>query len=138
MGILFGFYIRWVTNPNFSNLKKLMALDLMNTVDIIEIMENYIARVRPPKEIRQQLDISYRVNNQSIILHEIRPDWKDKTIYRTHDYAKTSYDKKNKVWKIYWQRASLKWELYDPEPAVAALKDFLKEVDQDKSGCFRG
>jgi hypothetical protein len=115
-----------------------MALDLMNTVDIIEIMENYIARVRPPEEIRQQVDISYRIDNQSIILHEIRPDWKDKTIYRTHDYAKTSYDKKNKIWKIYWQRATLKWELYEPKPAVATLKDFLMEVDRDKFGCFRG
>ena len=115
-----------------------MALDVMNTVEIIELMENYIAKVRPPKEIRDKLDINYRIENQSIILHEIRPDWKDKTTYRMHDFAKTTYDKKNKVWKIYWQRASLKWDLYKPKPTVAALKDFLKEVDLDKYGCFKG
>jgi Protein of unknown function (DUF3024) len=115
-----------------------MALDVMNTVDIIEIMENYIETVRPPKEIRDKLDISYRLENQSIILHEIRPDWRDKTIYRTHDFAKTTYDKKNKVWKIYWQRASLKWELYEPKPTAKKLQGFLNEVDQDKYGCFKG
>lgn len=115
-----------------------MALELMNTVDIIEAMENYIERVRPPEEIRSKLDIGYQIENQSIILHAIRPDWKDKTIYRTHDFAKTTYDKKNKVWKIYWLRASLKWELYKPKPKVASLKDFLKEVDIDTYGCFNG
>lgn len=115
-----------------------MALELMNTVDIIEIMENYIAKVRPPKEIRDKLDISYRIENQSIILHEIRPDWRDKTICRMHDFAKTTYDKKNKVWKIYWQRASLKWELYEPKPSVNELKDFLIEIDEDKYGWFMG
>lgn len=30
----------------------------MNTVDIIEVMENYIETMRPPKEIRDKLDIS--------------------------------------------------------------------------------
>ena len=115
-----------------------MALDLMNTVEIIEVMENYIARVRPPKEIRDKLDISYRIENQSIILFEIRPDWKDKTKYLNHDFAKTTYDKKNAAWKIYWLRASLKWNLYEPKPAVEKLLDFLKEIDQDKYGCFRG
>jgi Protein of unknown function (DUF3024) len=115
-----------------------MALDVMNTLEIIELMENYIERVRPPKEIREKLDISYRIENQSIVLHEIRPDWKDKTIYRTHDFAKTTYDKKNKIWKIYWQRASLKWDLYQPQPTVQKLTDFLKEVELDKFGCFKG
>lgn len=115
-----------------------MALELMNTVEIIEVMENYIERVRPPEEIRSKLDIGYQIENQSIILHAIRPDWNDTTIYRTYDFAKTTYDKKNKVWKIYWLRASLKWELYKPKPAVASLKDFLKEVDMDKYGCFKG
>lgn len=115
-----------------------MALDLMNTVEIIEVMQNYIARVRPPKEIRDKLNISYRIENQSIILFEIRPDWKDKRKYLNHDFAKTTYDKKNTVWKIYWLKASLKWNLYEPKPTVEKLLDFLKEIDEDKYGCFRG
>lgn len=115
-----------------------MALELMNTVEIIEIMENYIAKVRPPEEIRAQLDISYRIENQSVILFEIRPVWDDNTRYLTLDYAKTTYDKTNSIWKIYWLRASLKWNLYEPNPAVKKLSEFLKIVDQDKFGCFKG
>jgi len=115
-----------------------MALDVINAVEVIGIMENYIARARPPKEIRDQLDINYRIDNQSIILFEVRPAWNNKTTYATHDFAKTTFNKKNNVWKIYWQRADLKWYLYEPKPEVEKLIDFLFEIDQYKCGCFKG
>jgi len=47
-----------------------MALDITKSVEIIEIMENYISRVRPQQEIRHQLDLAYEIENQSIILNE--------------------------------------------------------------------
>lgn len=50
-----------------------MSIDLLQTVDIIEIMENYIENTRPPEEMRPQLDISYKIEGQSIIIFEIRP-----------------------------------------------------------------
>ncbi len=115
-----------------------MSFDALNTVHIIEIMENYIERTRPPKEIRAQLDVNYRIANQSIILFEVRPSWQDKTHYMTHDFAKSTYEKKSGVWKIYWLRANLKWNLYEPEPTVKKLTDFLNIVEADKLGCFRG
>src|SRR5206468_3239800 len=116
----------------------LMALDALNTVDIIELMENYIARTRPPEEIRNELDINYKIDNQSIILFEIRPSWPDKAQRMTHDFAKTTYNKKNGVWKVYWLRANLKWYLYEPCPTVKKLADFLQLVETDKYGCFKG
>jgi hypothetical protein len=115
-----------------------MALYVMNAVETIEIMENYISKIRPPKEMRDKLDINYRIENQSIILFEIRPVWNDKTKYLTHDFAKTTFDKKNSAWKIYWLRANLKWNLYKPKPTVQKLPDFLKVIDLDKFGCFKG
>jgi hypothetical protein len=115
-----------------------MALDALNTVDVIETMENYIEKIRPPEEIRNQLDVNYRIENQSIILFEIRPNWQDKTQYRTYDFAKSTFEKKNGVWKIYWMRANLKWHLYEPAPVVKKLTDFLHILETDKFGCFRG
>ena len=115
-----------------------MALDVLNTVDIIETMENFISRTRPPKEIRDKLDVNYRIDNQSIILFEIRPFWRDKTKLITEDFAKTTYDKKNDVWKIYWLRASLKWNVYEPAPRVKKLNEFLTIVEVDKYHCFKG
>jgi len=115
-----------------------MALELQNTVEIIEVLENFISRTRPPKEIRNELDVSYRIDNQSIILFEIRPNWQNKTQKLTHDFAKTTYNKTNDIWKIYWLRASLKWHIYEPVPTVKNLSEFLKIVEADKFGCFRG
>jgi len=45
--------------------------------------------------------------------------------------------KENK-WKIYWQRADLKWHLYEPNKEVKTIKTFIKIVDEDKLGCFWG
>jgi hypothetical protein len=115
-----------------------MAFDGLNTVDIIETMENYIDKIRPPKEIREKLDVNYKIENQSIILCEIRPVWRDKSQYQMHDYAKATFIKKNNHWKIYWLRATLKWNSYEPKKTVKKLSDFLKIVDEDKYGCFKG
>ena len=50
-----------------------MAIDVFKTIDIIEIMENYLAKVRPAEHIRAQLDLGYIIEDQSVILTEIRP-----------------------------------------------------------------
>jgi hypothetical protein len=115
-----------------------MAIDAIQTVEIIETMENFIARIRPPESIRSKLDIGYRIANQSIVLFEIRPFWDDNTQYHNYDFAKTTYSKKSGVWKIYWLRASLKWNLYAPCPTVKTLSEFLEVVDADQYGCFKG
>jgi hypothetical protein len=35
-------------------------------------MENFLTRRRPPVHIREKLDINYRIENQSILIFEIR------------------------------------------------------------------
>ena len=115
-----------------------MALDIFNTVDIIETMENYIDNNRPPENIRDKLDIGYRIEEQSIILFEIRPAFHDKNQKLNADYAKATYVKSRNIWNIYWLRSNLKWYTYDPKPSVNKLSDFLKIVEEDKYGCFKG
>ena len=48
-----------------------MAIDTLQTLDIIEVMENFLARKRPPEHIRPKLDIDYKIEEQSIIIFEI-------------------------------------------------------------------
>ena len=45
--------------------------------------------------------------------------------------AKTTYVKKNGIWKVYWQRADLKWHGYEPVPEVGSLEAFLDLVEED-------
>lgn len=115
-----------------------MTLDIAKSVEIIETMENYIFRVRPKPEIRNQLDLSYEFNDQSVILNEIRPAWNKPNEILICGYAKATFIKSKNVWKVFWRRADNKWHSYKPTPTVRELKDFLELVDQDEYGCFKG
>jgi hypothetical protein len=115
-----------------------MPLAALDTVEAIEVLENYLSRNRPPEHIRNKLDIGYRIENQSVYLFEIRPDWQNPNITRNKDFAKTTFVKGQKVWKVYWLRADLKWHPYDPKPQVRNLSDFIKLVEEDKHACFKG
>jgi hypothetical protein len=115
-----------------------MALDITKAIEIIELMENYIDRVRPKEEIRPQLDLAYEIEGQSIILTEIRPRWNNPSVIDSFGYAKATFVKRTNIWRIFWRRASGKWENYEPNKTVERLSDFLRIVDKDEYGCFKG
>jgi Protein of unknown function (DUF3024) len=52
--------------------------------------------------------------------------------------AKSTFVKAKNHWKVFWQRANLKWYQYDPMPTVKNLRDFVKLVEEDQLGCFWG
>lgn len=115
-----------------------MSLSLFNTIDIIEIMENAIEKMRPPEDIRDKLDLGYRIENQSVIVFEIRPRFDEPSIKKELDCAKATFVKSSNNWKIYWMRGNLKWDIYGPEPEAKDLKVFMKIVKEDKHFCFFG
>ena len=115
-----------------------MNLALPDIVDVIEVMENYIERIRPPENVRQKLDISYKIENQSVILQEIRPVFQNPDQIQEFGFAKATYVKSSKKWKVYWMRANQQWQLYEPKPEVGTLKEFTKLVDDDTHHCFKG
>jgi hypothetical protein len=41
-------------------------------------------------------------------------------------------------WRLYWQRASLRWEAYEPLLANRDLAMLVAEIDRDPHGCFFG
>ncbi|MEZ7504545.1 DUF3024 domain-containing protein [Flavobacterium sp. Arc2] len=113
---------------------------MKSTIDNVEIdeIENYLSYIRPPKEIREKLDISYRIEKQSVIIFEIRPNWQDVNIKMHIDMVKSTFVKKDNNWKVYWKRADLKWHLYKPNPIVPNLFDFIRLIEKDEYGCFLG
>ncbi|HLF86213.1 MAG TPA: DUF3024 domain-containing protein [Nitrospiria bacterium] len=52
--------------------------------------------------------------------------------------AKATYVKTQRIWRIYWQRAHLKWHCYEPNPEVGTIEDFIALVDNDEYACFFG
>jgi hypothetical protein len=116
-----------------------MAIDALQTVEMIELLENFVGKMRPADEaLRQKLDFGYNIEDQSVILFEIRPDWAKPEIIREHPFAKATYVKKSDTWKIYWLRANLKWYPYDPNPTAKSLQNFLEIVERDDRHCFFG
>jgi hypothetical protein len=53
-----------------------MSISSLQTLDVIEVMENFLERRRPPEPIRHQLGLSYRIDDQSVTIFELRPRWK--------------------------------------------------------------
>lgn len=101
-------------------------------------LAQYLELRRPPAHLRDQVDLSYRIENQSVEIFEIRPDWQDRTIKRESPVAKATYVQTKKLWKIFWLRQDLKWHGYQPTPAVKTLETFLKVIERDEHGCFWG
>lgn len=101
-----------------------------------KIMDEFLERRRPPAYMREELDLGYRIEGQSIEIFEIRPHWRDSQKKIEQAVAKTTYVKQKDLWKVFWQRADLKWHPYDPEPEAATLEEFLAIVDEDEFDCF--
>lgn len=113
---------------------------MKSTIDNVEIyeIENYLTYIRPPEEIRDKLDISYRIEKQSVIIFEIRPNWRAENEKMEIDIVKSTFVKKDNNWKVYWKRADLKWHLYKPNPIVKNLLDFIRLIEKAEYGCFWG
>lgn len=57
--------------------------------------DEYIEEHRPPEEIRSKLDIDWRLEDQSVYLFGIRPDWRNPEVIRQLDYAKATWVRKS-------------------------------------------
>ena len=101
-------------------------------------LEKFLKVKRPPVNVRSQLDFGYRIENQSVELLEIRPEWRNPENKMEQAFAKATYVKKEKLWKIYWQRQDLKWHSYEPAPNVQYFEEFLAIVGEDANACFFG
>ncbi|HEX8546811.1 MAG TPA: DUF3024 domain-containing protein [Cytophagaceae bacterium] len=115
-----------------------MPIENLQTLEVIEAMENFLAVRRPPEEMRSELDLGYKIEDQSIFIFEIRPQWNKPEIIREHPVAKATFVKTKNHWKVFWMRADLKWHSYTPKPFVKTVSAFAKLVDEDRHHCFWG
>jgi len=116
-----------------------MALSEFETKRCEQIVKRYVDGRRPPPHIRPELDLGFRVKGQSVEIFEIRPVWKGAPGEKMElAVAKTTYVKTRGAWKVYWQRADLKWHCYEPNSVVRNLEEFLAVVERDEYGCFYG
>jgi hypothetical protein len=102
------------------------------------ILDEFIESKRPQKEIRDQLDIAYRIENQSVTIFEIRPEFQNPASKIEIEVAKTTYVRTKNKWKLYWMRRDLKWHGYEPDLFSDSIDEVLSVIDKDEYGCFWG
>ena len=115
-----------------------MAFNELEKKRIEKAASQFIENNRPLPHIRPELDLGYRVTGQSVEIFEIRPKWKAMHEKDEHPVAKATYVKSQEVWRIYWQRADLKWHRYTPFPEAESITDFFSVLAQDEYCCFWG
>ncbi len=115
-----------------------MPISPFETLNVIEALENFLDKKRPPKILRAQLDIGYDIQGQSVIIFEIRPKWDDKSKILQLPVAKTTYVLKTDVWKVFWRKSDQKWHSYKAHPMVKTIQEFVKLVEKDEHYCFFG
>jgi hypothetical protein len=93
---------------------------------------------RTPAHLKDKLRFEYEIEKQSVIIYEIRPVWNNPDEITKSPMAKLTYVKSQKVWKLYWKRANMKWVRYEPKESAKDLRVLVQETDHDIYGCFFG
>ncbi len=96
------------------------------------------SRRRPPLHLRDQIREGQRLDGLSIELFYARPAFQRPGHFIEDAIAKLQWVRSRKVWKLYWQRADLKWHGYEPHPEAPTLADALRIINEDAHGCFFG
>ena len=115
-----------------------MALSEFEIKKVERAGNAFLEKRRPPVHIRKQLDLSWRLENQSVYIYETRPVWNNPSEYQDLDIAKTTFIRTQGKWKIFWMRQDLKWHGYEPNLHVKSIEEFFSVVDQDQYACFFG
>jgi hypothetical protein len=109
-------------------------LDEFTKRRIEKIMDEFTEK-KVPKDIRNQIKLSYKIRGVSVTLIEERPAFKsDQWVQLNIAQFRLEQNK----WKIYWQDSKSKWHFIDD---YAPDEDFDKQltiVDENKRGMFWG
>lgn len=128
-------YSAWCANQI---IEKNMAISEFEIKRCESELKKFLKKLRPPPHVRHEIDLAYRVENQSVVIFEIRPSREGPNEKMETPVAKTTYVKAQKLWKVFWERSDLKWHTYEPAPTVKYFEDFLSIVGEDSNACFFG
>ncbi len=104
---------------------------------IDKFIGEYCRNLVPPK-LSKEIRYKYRIEGQNVFLSEERPRWDNPTEWLALDFAKLRYILRHDIWKLYWKRASGKWQIYEPKDEAKDLKILIDTIKRDDYGCFLG
>jgi hypothetical protein len=119
-------------------LSPFVAFSPSQLTDVLADVGQFIERRRPKQEIRDKLDYRADIRGMEVVLSEVRPRWDEPETLMISAFAKIKWVQSRKSWRLYWMRASGKWESYTADPTFRSLKAALAVVSKDEYGCFFG
>ena len=102
-----------------------------------KLMTNY-CDTRIPKEVQNQIKLSYKIRGDNITLIESRPLWDDESKWIEMKIAQIRFKNEGKTFTLYCADRNSKWHLYDFIKPSKDLKIILQEIDNDPTSIFWG
>ena len=115
-----------------------MAFNELDRKRVEKAAQAFIDQHRPPVHLRAEVDLGFRISGQSLEIYEIRPKWGAAGEMMETPIAKATHVKSQKIWKVYWHRADMKWHAYPSQPEVSSVQEYLELVANDENACFFG
>lgn len=97
-----------------------------------------LCKARASAHVKSGGTVEFRIKGHEILLYSRRPHWKEPDIETESGIAKFKYVRTTNTWSLLWQRASLKWQGYEPLPVADSIQELAQEVQADPYGCFWG
>lgn len=100
------------------------------------IIQKIEEKFKVPERMADKIKNVAEKSGNSYILYETRPAWDGSTKpWTKFSVAKMTFVKISDKWKLYWMRASGRWELYKE---YKSFNNVLNAIEKDKFGCFWG
>jgi hypothetical protein len=95
-------------------------------------------RLLKEKAVKAQIDFEPRYKGNQITVYEKRPLFNDPSETSHLAVFQVRYTDYDKRWHLYWMRKFNRWWPYVPDKPVITIEDCIREVENDKWGCFWG
>ena len=95
-------------------------------------------KTRIPEEIKDEIQLVYTIEKETVTLIEKRPLWNDRTRWSELLVAVMIFDKESMAWQLYWIRGNGKKEMYTQLEPQKDLQKCIDEIDKDPLCTFWG
>ena len=93
---------------------------------------------RVPAHVRNQVQLTFRVNGNKVLLLESRPLYSDPNEWVEMKVSQFEYNPATNCWTLYCFDRNSKRRDYDPSFKEKSFEKLLSEVDADPTGIFWG
>jgi hypothetical protein len=123
--------IEWAGKQDW---RKVPVFNPLKQPSVAQTMAAFIARVRPPESVRDELDVDYALVGRGIEIFEIRTKrFCQQSEKIRHPSARLVHVRSRDVWRLYCMKSDLMWHLYKETTTLDAA---LRHVELDVDYCF--